>query len=166
MKNETMKSRPVLRRSGSLLVAAVLICALSISAFAYGGMQLYQMLTGGTITHGQDADGTYVSAVSLGDEVSPVEVRDGRLYLTINGEDKDITDECSYTEPYIYECVAEDGLRHSFIIGGDLDAIGWAEFIWDEDNMPTGGGASFGSSAGPDDAPWFDVGKETLGLPW
>ena len=32
MKNEHIKTRPFLRRSGSLLVAALLICALSISS--------------------------------------------------------------------------------------------------------------------------------------
>lgn len=166
MKNATNHTRPILRRTGTLLAAALLICALSVSALAYGGVQIYQMLTGGVIEQGETEDGAYCSGISIGDEVEPVKVMDGRLILTINGENKDITDQCSYTEPYIYECVTEDGLRHSFIIGGDLDAIGWAEFIWDEDNMPKGGAAEFGTPGGTDDAPWFAAGKEKLGLPW
>lgn len=166
MKKETQNTKPFLRRTGTLLVAALLICTLSVSALAYGGVQIYQMLTGGMIEQGETEDGAYVSGVSIGNEIEPVEVIDGRLILTINGENKDITDQCSYTQPYIYECVAEDGLRHSFIIGGNLDAIGWAEFIWDEDNMPKGGAAAFGTPDGTDDAPWFAAGKEQLNLPW
>lgn len=169
MKNETNHTRPILRRTGTLLVAALLICALSVSALAYGGVQLYQMLTGGMFEVGQDKDGNYYAAGSVDTDnlISPVELRDdGRLYLTINGEDKDITDACSYTEPYIYEFVAEDGLRHSIIIGGDLDAVGWSEFIWDENGMAAGGTAHFATPNGSDDAPWFEAGKEKLNLPW
>ena len=98
---------------------------------------------------------------------APVEVReDGRLYLTINGENTDITGQCSYETPYIYECTGTDGLRHAFIIGGDPGAIGWSEFMWDEDGFPSGGFAHFGTPGGPDDAPWLDAGKEQLNLPW
>lgn len=169
MKNEMTNTRPILRRTGTLLVAALLICALSVSALAYGGVQIYQMLTGGTFEVGQDKNGNYYASGSVDTDnlISPVELRDdGRLYLTINGEDKDITDACSYTEPFIYEFVAEDGLRHSFIIGGDLDAIGWSEFVWSEDNVAAGGHSHFGTSGGSDDAPWFAAGKTKLNLPW
>lgn len=169
MKQKTNHTGPILRRTGTLLVAVLLICALSISALAYGGVQIYQMLTGGTFEVGQDKDGNYYAAGSVDTDnlISPVEAReDGRLYLTINGENKDITDECSYTEPYIYEFVAEDGLRHSFIIGGDLDAIGWSEFIWDENNMAAGGTSHFATPNGSDDAPWLEAGKKQLDLPW
>lgn len=33
------------------------------------------------------------------------------MYLVVNEENTDITEKCSYTEPYIYECTGEDGLR-------------------------------------------------------
>lgn len=168
MKRETNRTRPILRRSGTMLAAIVMICALTISAFAYGGTRIYQMLTGGSFEMGENEQGSYVCGeLDTANLIPPVELReDGRLYLTINGENKDITEECSYTEPYIYEFVAEDGLRHAFIIGGDLDAIGWGEFIFDENNMPTGGTMSFGTPDGSDDAPWFAAGKQELGLPW
>lgn len=169
MKNETQNTRPFLRRTGTLLVAALLICALSVSALAYGGVQIYRMLTGGTFEIGQDEYGNYYASGSVDTDelVAPVELReDGRLYLTINGENKDITDECSYTEPYIYEFVAEDGLRHCIIIGGNLDAIGWSEFVWSKDNVVAGGHSYFGTPGGSDDAPWFAAGKEQLNLPW
>lgn len=169
MKNETNYTRPILRRTGTLLVAALLICALSVTALAYGGVRIYQLLTGGSVEMGRDENGGYYAAGSMDTDhvISPVEYRDdGRLYLTINGEDKDITDALSYSEPYIYEFVAEDGLRHSFVIGGDLDAVGWSEFIWDEDGIAVFGYSHFATPDGSDDAPWLEAGKEQLGLPW
>ena len=169
MKNEHIKTRPFLRRSGSLMVAALLIFALSISALAYGGVQIYRMATGGSFEVGQDEAGNaYMSgSVDTDKIIHPVELRaDGRLYLTVNGENRDITDGVSREEPYIYNFVAEDGMRHTIIIGGDLDAIGWSEFIWDEDGMPMAGYSHFATPQGTDDAPWLDAGKETLGLPW
>ena len=169
MKQKTNHTRPILRRTGTLLVAALLICALSISALAYGGVQVYRLLTGGSVEMGQDEDGGYYAAGSVDTDniVHPVEYRDdGRLYLTINGENKDITDAVSYTIPYIYEFVAEDGLRHSIIIGGDLDAIGWSEFIWDEDGIAVFGHSYFATPNGSDDAPWLEAGQEKLNLPW
>ena len=99
--------------------------------------------------------------------VPPVELRDdGRLYLTANGENADITGLCSDETPYIYECTGSDGLRHTFIIGGEPDAVGWAEFIWDEDGLPTAGTSQFATPEGRDGAPWFDAAMEQLNLPW
>lgn len=159
--------RPVLA-----VALVVLVCALSATALAYsGGLgRIYTMMTGGNSWEILDADGQVAGvagSVELDQVADPVEVReDGRLYLVINGEEQDITDQCSYETPYIYECTGGDGLRHAFIIGGDLDAIGWAEFFWNEEGMPQGGAAHFGTSEGPSDAPWLEVGKEELNLPW
>lgn len=169
MKKEMTNTRPILRRTGTLLVAALLICTLSVSALAYGGVQIYQLLTGGSVEMGQNKDGGYYASGSVDTDhvISPVEYReDGRLYLTINGENRDITDEVTYTIPYIYEFMAEDGLRHSIIIGGELDAIGWSEFIWDENGIAVFGHSYFATPDGSDDAPWLEAGEEKLNLPW
>ncbi len=174
MKQEVipMKQHKSLRRPAVVLVAALLVCALSVTAFAYGGRvveHVYHLMAGGIVEHGIDEAGNaYASGTaSLDGAAAPVEVRaDGRLYLVVQGEDTDITGQCSYTTPYIYECTGEDGLRHAFIVGGDPDAIGWAEFLWDENGLPAAGNAFFGTSGGPEDAPWLDAGKEQLGLPW
>lgn len=166
MNNSKRIRRPI------LAVAAVfLVAAMSLTAFAYGDRiveRVYTMMTGGSIERGVDESGNSyaIGSFDMG-EAAPVELReDGRLYLTVNGEELDITDQCSYETPYIYECTGPDGLRHALIIGGNLDAIGWAEFMWDEEGMPSGGNASFGTPGGTDDAPWFDAGKEELNLPW
>lgn len=164
-----MKHRNFFHRPMAAAAAVILVVALSATALAYGG-QFYQFMTGGSVQEVMDADGNVIGSqgqVDLNQVVAPVEVReDGRLYLTIDGQDADITDLCSYETPYIYECTGLDGLRHAFLIGGDLDAIGWAEFFWNEDGMPQGGAAHFGTSGGSDDAPWLDAGKAQLGLPW
>lgn len=164
-----MKHTKFFRRPMAAVAAVVLIVALSATAFAYSG-GFYRFMTGGSIQDVVDENGNVTGVqgqVDLDQVVDPVELReDGRLYLTIDGQDTDITGLCSYETPYIYECTGLDGLRHAFIIGGDLDAIGWAEFFWNEDGMPQGGAAHFGTSEGPDDAPWLEAGKDQLGLPW
>lgn len=172
MEAHPMNNSKRIRRPILAIAAVFLIAAMSLTAFAYGGRiveQVYTMMTGGTTEHGIDENGNaYASgSVDTGAVTAPVELReDGRLYLTVNGEDLDITGQCSYETPYLYECTGPDGLRHAFIIGGDMDAIGWAEFMWDEDGMPSGGSAHFGTPGGTDDAPWLDAGKEQLNLPW
>ena len=121
MNNSKRIRRPILA-----IAAVFLIAAMSLTAFAYGGKiveGVYTLMTGAIIEHGVDENGnSYASgSVETGDVTDPVELReDGRLYLTANGEDLDITDQCSYEIPYIYECTGPDGLRHAFIIGGGL----------------------------------------------
>lgn len=164
-----MKHTKFFRRPMAAVAAVVLIVALSATAFAYSG-GFYRFMTGGSVQDVVDEDGNVTGVqgqVDLDQVVEPVAVReDGRLYLTIDGQDTDITGLCSYETPYIYECTGPDGLRHAFIIGGDLDAIGWAEFFWNEDGMPQSGSAHFGTSEGSSDAPWLEAGTDQLGLPW
>ena len=160
-----MKKHVSLRRGLVLAAILILVFALGITAFAYG-MRRFDLMTGGVIQHGVDEDGNSYVEGSLGSEIEPIEYRDGRVWLTINGENRDITEEFSYTEPYIYECTGADGLRHAFIIGGETDAVGWAEFLWDENGFPAGGGAHLSSPEGSDDAPWLHAGTDILGLPW
>lgn len=166
MKKTTVRRRPV------VAAAILLVGALSVTAFAYGGRiveSVYQFMTGGTIEQGVDENGMNYSAGSMdtSGEATPVEVReDGSIWLGVNGEEIDITGQFSYTTPYIHDCIGEDGLRHVFVVGGDPDAIGWSEFVWDEDGMPAGGTSWYGTGGGREDAPWMDAAMETLGLPW
>ena len=160
-----MKKHVSLRRPLVLAAILILAFALSITAFAYG-MRRFDLMTGGVIRHGVDEAGNSYVEGTLGSEIEPIEYRDGRVWLTVNGENRDITGEFSYTEPYIYECTGPDGLRHAFIIGGETDAVGWVEFLWDERGFPTGGGGHFGTPEGSSDAPWLHAGTDILGLPW
>lgn len=160
-----MKKHISLRRPLVLAAIFLLIFALSITAFAYG-MRRFDLMTGGVIREGVNEDGNSLVEGTLGTEIEPIECREGRVWLTVNGENRDITGEFSYTEPYIYECTGSDGLRHAFIIGGETDAVGWVEFLWDETGFPRGGGGHFGTPEGSADAPWLHAGTDILGLPW
>ncbi len=170
MEERNMKRSKMFHRPVSIVLALFLVFGFGGTAFAYGTgwiAHVYQMVTGGTITQGVDENGAAYSAVTIGAEGTPIEQReDGRCYLIVNGENMDITDLCSYTVPYIYEYTDHQNVRHAIVIGGNPDAIGWAEYLWDEDGLPAGGAASFGTSAGREDAPWLDAALERLGLPW
>lgn len=167
-----MKKHKFLRHPAAAVAAVLLVAALSVTAFAYGERiveSVYQLMTGSTIERGVDENGdNYSAGTNHGEEaMDPVEVReDGSVWLVINGEETDITGQFSYTEPYIHDCTGEDGLRHVFVVGGEADAIGWSEFIYDENGMPAGGTSDFATPEGRDDAPWMDAAMETLGLPW
>ena len=127
MDNNRKNRRPI-----AAVIAVGAVAVLTVTAFASGGgvlERVFRMMTGSTVTQGIDGDGVYYAENSVEEPVSPVELRaGGRLYLTVNGEDRDITDLCSYETPYVYECTGEDGLRHTFIIGGEPDSIGWVEY--------------------------------------
>ena len=167
-----MKKGKRLHRPLAALVAVCILSALSITAFAYGDQlrEFYTFFTGGAIEQGVDEDGNFYASGSVdtdNPEGSPVELRDdGRLYFVADGQNLDITDQCSYTTPYVYECADSDGNRHVFIVGGDPDAIGYAEFIWDTNGQVQGGSAQLGTSGGTDDAPWLDAAKSQFNLPW
>lgn len=165
---EKMNKQKFIRRPFVLAAAILLICALSVTAFAYGG-RVYQTMTGGVIEVGLDEKGNphVSSSLDMDNALAPVEARaDGRVYLVVNGENRDITDEFSCTKPYIYECTDDLGKRHAFIIGGEPDAVGWSEFIWDETGTILGGNSMFATPGGADEALWFRAAMKTLGLPW
>ena len=164
-----MKHFKRLPRPVTAAAALILVFALSATAFAYG-QRFYSFMSGGSVQDITDENGQVIGVQGSVDPdlaVPPVELRDdGRLYLTANGENADITGLCSDETPYIYECTGSDGLRDTFIIGGEPDAVGWAEFIWDEDGLPTAGTSQFATPEGRDGAPWFDAAMEQLNLPW
>ncbi|MDE7244842.1 MAG: hypothetical protein K2O18_12835 [Oscillospiraceae bacterium] len=157
-----MKSRK--KTAAVLAVCAVL--ALSVTAFASGGglTHVFQMLSGPAIQLAPSADGNYYFEGEREEEpVSPVELReDGRLYLTVNGENRDITDECSYETPYVYTCAGEDGLQHTFIIGGEPESIGWIEYAGDEDEDFAVGGTvvEIPGDTPLKNLPWLNEGLE------
>ena len=173
-----MKNR---KKPMAAVLAVCAVLALSVTAFASGGVAgVIQMLSVPNVQLSLnpelDRDGAYAFTASSGGEetVSPVELReDGRLYLTVNGENRDITDECSHETPYIYTCTGEDGLPHTFIIGGEPESIGWVEYAGDEE-YADGGNEKIALSGMvfeiPDDTPlenlpWLDAGlQQAMGV--
>lgn len=167
-KEDIMNKKHLLRRPVVLAAAVLLICALSVTALAYGG-QITQLMCGAVIETVLDENGDNQSSVhwDTGNSVSPVETRDdGRVYFVLNGEEWDITGEFTYELPYIHEYTDALNQRHAFIVGGGKDAVGWGEFIWDDTGLILGGSTSFGTPGGSEDAPWFHAAMDILGLPW
>jgi len=163
-----MKKTGRIHKSAAALAAVLAALALSVTALAYGGQIVHHFMTGGVVTQGVDEDGTpWAEGFSDPDEtLAPIESREGRWYLTIDGQNEDISDRFTEEVPYIYRCTGSDGLEHAFLIGGSRDQVGWAEFIFDENGQPTAGASYFATPDGSDGAPWFAVGKEELDLPW
>lgn len=168
----TVKYRNHLHRPVYALAALILILSLSVTAFAYGNKiveKTYHFFSGGSVEVGIDERGDSYSAGMIDPDrcIAPMELREnGCVYLTANGEDLDITEKFSYTDPYIYEYTDSDGLRHAFVIGGSPDAAGWAEFLWDQSGNPLAGHSVFGTPGGAADAPWLNASCEALDLPW
>lgn len=163
--NHTTKAR----RPLAVIAAVCVILALTVTAFASSGLagHVFHMLSGDTISVEMDENGdVYVDKAFDGEEpVSPLETRDnGRIYFTANGEEIDITGQFSYEEPYVYTCTDANNQRHVFIIGGDPDAIGWAECMLDEDD--TTALSAFVLNLAPEaedqPTPWLDAGIAQL----
>lgn len=160
-----------IRKPMVIAAAAVLCCALTATAFASGAIgRVYHYVTNSTSYHYENEDGTKGSVTTLDTEnlAPPAEEREGRLYLTVNGQNLDITDQCSLQTPYLYDFTGTDGLRHAFIIGGTPENFGWGEFLWNEEGFPEGGSSSNYLKPGSDTewADWYLSGMEQLDLPW
>lgn len=144
----------------SRIFAIALAAALALTAvgFAYGA-QIIEMLGGGQIEIGETVDGGYI-AIDSGAAVDPVEVRDGRIYFILDGQDADITDHCSSDTYFQYEKITGDGTRHVFVVGGTPDALGWAEFIWPSN----GSKASSAQFPSADEPAWYAAAVAEIGF--
>ena len=100
--------------------------AAALAGFAYGE-KIFPMLGGGRIMQYINEHGEDVVSVDTGFAVDPVVITDGRVYFTLDGSYRDITDQCSATTCYWYESTDPDGTHHTILVGGSIDHIGWAE---------------------------------------
>lgn len=155
-------------------VAAAAVMALLLmdgAVYAYTGQGLISRIVsfnGTVFTRSVDEEGgmTSTAELNLAEETAPAEYIDGRLYLTVNGENLDITEEISDTTAYTY--VYEDGasITHYIIVGGKPETFGYAEFLQDADKEWIGGsfvGGEVGGTINPD---WLQKAKEELNIPW
>lgn len=113
-------------RFAQVLLAAALavVCAFMIAAAGPG--RIFQLASGGTASYQQVSENR--SVVELSGE-SPVKLEDGRLWLIVNGERKDITDLVDANTPYIYDSTDPDtGRRDYLVIGGTSEDYGWIEY--------------------------------------
>ena len=61
------------------------------------------------------------------------EISDEKVYFVLEDIRVDITDKCSKTTYFRYDYLAPSGMTHIIFVGGPMDNLGWAEFIFDED---------------------------------
>jgi len=159
------------------IVAAVVavVLALSVTAYALGSVIISQVSSwnGNTlIEHVINEDGEVECHVSYSadDVADATELRDGRLYFIINGEDIDITDTVSAGQPFNYDYADEQGNIHYFIIGGAIDNVGYAEYIKGADGKWLGGYSHniiTPDMETPEDHPmWYQVGRANINCPW
>lgn len=163
VKRCVMKEGPVLKKRFSAriaLVAALLVMALAMVGFAYGN-KVIQLLGGGRIEEGVDAEGNGYTTMSNGFVNDPVEVRDGQIYFILDGSNTNITDHCSEKTYYQHEKVDKDGYRHVVLIGGTPDNIGMAEYIWDAEGVFKGCNASY---YGDEEPEWLQSARKALGF--
>ena len=77
------------------------------------------------------------SAGSWDCSVNFLEVVDGRLIFTGNGEYIDITDLCSEDEAYVYPLDSGNGTIHYLCVGGTPEYFGYTELIFDYNKPDT-----------------------------
>lgn len=156
----------------ALLLTAICVILLVVKsvtyAYSYVEKRWFTYNKMAEFTKETDDDGVHHVSVSYdtSETNAPAECIDGRIYFTVNGENRDITDDISETLPYTYSFIDEERVTHYFIIGGTPEHFGYAEFLWSEDEQWIGGYAHGSDNGDVKEEAWFVNGKEALGIPW
>ena len=123
------------------------------------------MADGSNVEISEDDNSVTFTIEKTGD-LSYTTVENGRLYLNLNDEKTDITDQCSETDYYRKDYTDSEGNKHVLIAGGTVESYGWAEYIFNSEgkyifntmNIPT-------DETDPKDVPaWFTKAEKDLGL--
>lgn len=98
--------------------------------------QAFQLLDGTKVTVTKTVDTTEASIVI--DENSfnldkYVKIENDRIFFILNNTKIDVTDQCSNTSSFRYDVVDDNGRNHIIFVGGNVDTVGWAEFVFDAD---------------------------------
>ena len=108
----TLRSRRVLLRSAVVALLALLLATAAV-AFGRGYVYRYRSARGDEIFAMPDGQR---NLRSTGEETCFV--RDGRIYIVLDGVEKDITKKCSEKKYYAWEHTYEDGTRLLIAVGG------------------------------------------------
>ena len=170
-----MKHRPnYKKRLATLCVCAVLILALTVSAFAMGGDTLKRILgwDGHIEVHELENEmGETIESIHYGIS-EPVRIEDGRMYFIAKGEEEDITDIVTTGGTYSYTYEDENGCTYLILVGlnsTELESYGYAEFIRTSEDSWRGGHAhniAYTKTAEGEVCLWLEQGKEEYDLPW
>ena len=123
--------------------------ALSLVGFAFAN-HIIKLLGGGKIEQGKTIFGEDFVSISTGIVHAPVKVEGEEIYFILDGQNINITDQCTDSSFYKYEKTDDNGYRHVVVIGGTFDNVGVGEFIWDEMDNFIGSNASFNSHEEPE----------------
>ena len=125
IQNHTTGKRHVPRGVKLGLAAALAVgCVLSIAAGLPA--QVYNFVAGGvmTVLPGTDQAFFYFT----GEDASPIVLKDGQVWLEVDGEKLDITSKTDEDIPYILERTdPATGNKGWLIVGGPAGDLGWAE---------------------------------------
>ena len=140
---DMLENRPTRRRrrlpaAKLVLAAALALVFLLCAAAGMPGLFAYHFANGGSAA--MEAYGPHI--VCGDDNYRPAEVRDGRLWFTVDGQETDITDLVDEETPYIYTRIDPiSGAEGYVVVGGTPENFGWAEFY-----MVDGTSGAFGMS--------------------
>ena len=109
-----------------LILIAAVVCLMTVTVSADSVRQLFGW--GGNMEITQHDDGAEVR-IFTDNLTEPVEIRDGRMYFVVNGENMDITDQVSQTKAFTYQYVDEQSVTHMWVVGmnsEELENYGYA----------------------------------------
>ena len=137
IQNHTTGKRHVPRGVKLGLAAALAVgCVLSIAAGLPA--QVYNFVAGGvmTVLPGTDQAFFYFT----GEDASPIVLKDGQVWLEVDGEKLDITSKTDEDIPYILERTdPASGNKGWLVVGGPADDLGWVELVQFGDTCAIGG---------------------------
>ena len=149
-----------------LILAAAVICLMTVTVSADSVRQLFGW--GGNMEITQYDDGAEVR-IHTEKLTEPVEIRDGRMYFVVNGENLDITDQVSQTKAFTYQYVDNQGITHDWVVGlnsENIENYGYAEYL-KTDTWQGGYSARVNiNSDGTTDARWLESWKTENDCPW
>lgn len=156
----TLRSRRVLLRSAVVALLALLLATAAV-AFGRGYAYRYRSARGDEIFVMPDGQR---NLRSTGEETCFV--RDGRIYIVLDGVEKDITKKCSEKKYYAWEHTYEDGTRLLIAVGGTPERMGYFYvYFFPEWSGHTGERiCDFPCFYDYAAAPWVAQAKEDLGL--
>ena len=123
------------------------------------------MADGSNVEISED-DNSVTFTIEKTGNLSYTTAENGRLYLNLNDEKTDITDQCSDTDYFRKDYTDSEGNTHVLVAGGTVESYGWAEYIFNAEgkyifntmNIPT-------DEANPDAMPvWFAKAEKDLGV--
>ena len=150
-----------------LVLLAAVVCLMTVTASADSVRQLFGW--GGNMEITQYDDGGAEVRIHTEKLTEPVEIRDGRMYFVVNGENMDITDQVSQTKAFTYQYVDNQGITHDWVVGlnsENIENYGYAEYL-KTDTWQGGYSARVNINAdGTTEAQWLEIWKAENNCPW